>query len=86
MFPHDQSGYFSGDTSGRRPVWNLFGIPNAMIDVGHGFPQSVHMNVGVVFEYLFTIPAIQNSCLSEIRHSVLIPFDRVLMLEVEKVS
>jgi len=50
MFPHNQSGYFSGNTSGRRPVWNLFGLPTTMIDVGHGFPQSVHMNVGVVFE------------------------------------
>lgn len=50
MFPHNQSGYFSGNTSGRRPIWNLFGLPATMIDVGHGFPQSVHMNVGVAFE------------------------------------
>ena len=50
MFPHNQSGYFSGNTSVRRPVWNLFGLPATMIDVGHGFPQSVHMNFGVVFE------------------------------------
>lgn len=31
-------GYFSDNTSGRRPVWNLLGLPTRMIDVGHGFP------------------------------------------------
>jgi hypothetical protein len=50
MFPHNQSGYFSGNTSGRRPVWNLFGLPATKIDIDRGFPQSVHMNFGVVFE------------------------------------
>ena len=50
MFPHNQSGYFSGNTSGRRPIWSFFGLPAIVIEVGHGFPQTVHMNVGVVFE------------------------------------
>jgi hypothetical protein len=41
---------FSGNISGIHPVWNFFGLPATMMDVGRVFPQSVHMNIGVVFE------------------------------------
>jgi hypothetical protein len=50
MFHQSQSGFFSGNICGGHPVWNLFGLPATMMDVGHVFPQSVHVNIGVVFE------------------------------------
>jgi hypothetical protein len=50
MFHQSQSGFFSGNICGGHLVWNLFGLPASMMDVGHVSPQSVHMNIGVVFE------------------------------------
>ena len=50
MFPQNQSGYCSGNTSRRHPVRNLFRLRATVMDVGHGFAQSVHMNIDVVYE------------------------------------